>query len=679
MQFPIPAFILSLLAVACTLISISIPETLRWITIPWGYTVVNLLPGAALAMFFRRENSWIELSLAALLLSPVLSTAIAVLSIASGNDAQSAANTVAALSTVFFIFSLFRHRALKSDLTGPEQITLLSVIVTLCALTCAMPFSEEWWRTRSDAWFHRGVIAQIDGYGLPPEDPYFAGLELQYMWFYHVLQLTISKASTLRPQWTMALTNTQALAGLVLASYSFAAIFKKRFNYRLATAVTVPLGMTTLFWAFLPLRVARGLTGETRGWEEVKRQFSIQPFSYDKVYEFMTVYHNPEFFLEKYVVATAFSLSISLMALCWMASTRYVKHGRRWDAVLVFLSIFGMVGLHTLVGLVMVGALVGALGLLFVSKKFVDGFDGRRACLLAASTLAGIALASPYLYWITRLKTESSGASLPFVFSPKRIAGVFIAIALVAIFSWIQREFWKSRDATARFFLFATILATGVALTVALPGSNEFDKPGYFIFIPLALVGGWSLVDLGRKYGGENGQRKAILVIAFFCFAPVNILGFLGWYLTPIPVEVSPDEQRVIEWVQEHTDRDDVFIDYDSRVFLLADGPRRYYYGRHSYALQWEYNADMMASRRHAVDSVYAEDTELDRNALRSLGSFGEQLFVILRPGEKGAGLTNAEQNPDLFEVVYRNDTMAVARVSSAACLVAADRLGKAG
>ena len=36
-------------------------------------------------------------------------------------------------------------------------------------------------RYRSDAWFHAAVIAQIGDYGIPPEDPYFAGLALQWM------------------------------------------------------------------------------------------------------------------------------------------------------------------------------------------------------------------------------------------------------------------------------------------------------------------------------------------------------------------------------------------------------------------------------------------------------------------------------------------------------------------
>jgi hypothetical protein len=38
-----------------------------------------------------------------------------------------------------------------------------------------------------DSWFHAAVTQKLLRDGLPVTDPYFAGLRLQYMYFYHVI------------------------------------------------------------------------------------------------------------------------------------------------------------------------------------------------------------------------------------------------------------------------------------------------------------------------------------------------------------------------------------------------------------------------------------------------------------------------------------------------------------
>ena len=51
----------------------------------------------------------------------------------------------------------------------------------------ALPLANLWWRARADSWFHAAVTEKLLRDGLPVTDPYFAGLRLQYMYFYHAI------------------------------------------------------------------------------------------------------------------------------------------------------------------------------------------------------------------------------------------------------------------------------------------------------------------------------------------------------------------------------------------------------------------------------------------------------------------------------------------------------------
>ena len=176
---------------------------------------------------------------------------------------------------------------------------------------------RPWLRWRSDAWFHTAVALEIGQRGVPPGDPYFAGLRLQYLWLYHALLAVWSRAAGVRA-WDLG----GALDALWLVSLGGAAYALSRRVGRPAreaffAAVFVPLGMGALFYAWFPIKLARALVGETAGWAEVQRVFSLRPFTLEHVFEFTSFLRSPPALLNKYLVMTA--LGGSITALLWLA------------------------------------------------------------------------------------------------------------------------------------------------------------------------------------------------------------------------------------------------------------------------------------------------------------------------------------------------------------------------
>jgi len=630
------------------------------------FVLLMLCPGAALYFFFETRPRLIESLAAATLLSPVVVAALGAALLRAGIMANSAAAAVCLLCSVLTLVAIYRSGPGVRSVTGRELLALGTLVVTLCVACGYLPFTEEWWRIRSDGWFHRGVIAQIADYGVPPGDPYFAGTELQYMWFYHAWNLIVSQAANVRPQWTMALFNTLSLVGLILTGFLFAGVFRDRFSDRMWSAATIPLGLSAAYWLFMPIRLGRAFTGEVRGWEEVKRQLSLSPLNVDTASEFMRVYFNPEFFLDKYIVPTAFSLGMSLYVFGWYASSAYFRDRRTSLLVLMAAAIIGMLGFHTLVGVVALVGALGGIGCCWLTRRRIRAYLLAPSLALGAVTLGAAATMLPYVYSITRLKEPSK--VFPIGLSLEKTVGVIIGCALVGGLALFQRRFFRTTEMSNRYVLWATIAVTAFCLIAVLPGSNEYDKPAYFIFIPLAVIGGWTLADLSRRWSGKTRIWKMSLV-ALLCFAPANVLGFLGSYATPIPEEVSASEHRLAGWVRSNTSRDAVFIDEDNRIFLIAEGPRRYLYGRHAYARHWGYNVHSMAIRHHVRQNLYSTDAPLDANTLQSLGESPWPIYVIVRPPNAGA---NVDQYPRFFETVYAEDGLAITRVDRSACRIGA-------
>jgi len=624
-----------------------------------GWVALFLFPGlAAYALAERHRRVATGWALYAFAFSPVMVAILSVVGILAGAEPVAIGRTIALGAGVVTALSCLRPASLGIE---RRELTWLVSLILLTLLLCAtLPFTHEWWRIRSDAWFHAAVVAEIADAGLPPQDPYFLGMPLQYMWFYHALVLTASRTLGIDAFWGMVLVNVNAVVALALAAWHLAGVFRARTAHRLWATATVLFGFNAAFWLLLPVKFVKAAIGDVRGLEEVKRTFQLFPLHYDRAYGFMNIYFNQEFFLDKYMVATAFGIALVFLITAWYAATEYLRAPRASLLVTLALSLVGMLGFHSLVGFVTLVGLFGGAFLMHLTRRSVDGYSLRPVIVLLSVSLACFLATTPYLYSVMHMKERAQVFPLSVSFA--KTAGILISSAFVILLAWMGRRFFLERTPAVRLFAFGTIAVTAFCLLITLPGPNTYDKLGYFVFIPLAIAGGLALADRVTA----RGAGAALLWVALF-FLPVNVIAFVSCFGTPDGVEVTADEARLSEWVRANTPRNAVFIDNHDRTFLLVTGPRRYLWGNHAYAYQWGYPRLEMSRRFHARNALYSPSTSpLDATTLDVLAAVESPVYVLVRPEDRERAA--ALREPELLRAVHEENGWTILEVDRARC-----------
>lgn len=635
---------------------------LRW-------PALMLAPGAAVYLIAARLAPRLSgLALWSLVLSPVITAVAGIAGLSLHLPPATVADVFAAVSlagcAVGFIVT-------RTKVALPDRRSLLwlgALLGVVVLLTAFLPMTRSWWRIRSDAWFHAAVVAQISDYGIPPEDPYFAGMPLQYMWFYHVLVLVLSRATDLDPFRVMALINIHGVLGLGIGAWQLCGVFRRTLAHRFAATMMLLLGFNAAFWLFLPAKLVRALRGDVRGLDEIKRTFSLVPFDYDHARDFMNVYYNWEFFLDKFMVATAFGLSLVFMVAGWYAAAEYLRTRRPESLLLLGGALVGMLGFHSLVGFVMLVGIFGGGILAWLLRDRTAPFPLGCVAVMLGVSLASFLAMTPYLYELMQVKERSQ--LFPLSVSLQKTVGILISCSFALTLFLIRRPLLRERSLSSRFFLLGAMSLAVFCLVITLPGSNAYDKLGIFIFLPLSILGGIALADLWLERSGP--ARRRLLAWTVACILPTNALPLAAAFATPDRVEVTPAEARLSAWLREHTPREALIVDDNDRVVFLVTVPRRYLWGSWAYAQQWGYPRLEMARRLHMRRALYTSGNP-DASALDVLGEVQVPLYVVVRPEHRAAG-SAVVQNALLFQPVYEDSSLALYRVDTSACRSAASR-----
>jgi hypothetical protein len=625
-----------------------------------------LLPGVALYLLLERQRrDVVDILLAGLVLSPILLVGVEMLVLAT----HAARSSIALWVAVTALAALAAGVRRAGPVAFPPRREILLFLILLGAtvvLVAALPLTREWWRIRSDAWFHAAVVMQIRDFGAPPQDPYFAGVSLQYMWAYHAMVLSLGDLLDLDYFWVMAFTNWHALTLLALAAYRLAAIFRTGTAARIAAVATTLFAFNGAFWLFLPIKAAKAFIGEVRGLDELARVFSLSPLDLRSAYAFLDTYRNPEFFLDKFMVATAFSIALAFMLAALSSACAYLSTSRPVSLIVLSGSVAGALLFHTYVGLIALAAIMGATVAIFLFRSAVRGYALRSSLYPALCAAAGAAVTAPFLFVVTQDRV-GNGAALLNV-SLDRALSIAIPCALVLVLAWRERRVRHDPSPAARFLAFSALATLVACLVVSLPGANDLDKPAFPVFLTLAVVAGFAIADNCESRTGPWRRAAPVLWIALFA-VPCNAIAFAGCFATPDGLEVTSEEAALGRWVRQATPRGAVFIDEPGRVFLVVTGPRRYLFGSFHYASQWRYPRAEMARRHHAVRALYA-DAPLDSTTLRVLTDVEDPLYVIVRPEHRGAGSAQWARG-DLFPVVFDDGIMQVREMDRDACKAA--------
>ena len=615
-----------------------------------AYAWLGLFPGLALVRLLLPGAPALTRWTLGLALSPLAASLAGWALLAAGQPFATAARIVAMAGWLLYAGgearSLRASGALDTDAPADPRAFLW---VLVAAAFVAIPLAiSPWLRVRSDSWVHVGIVWEILERGIPPQDPRFAGLPLNYVWFYN---LFVALVSALRPEpapfTTMAVANACWIAVLVAVAWQLAwSVWRERTAARAALPLLLT-GLNAGALALWPLWFLRALRGEVRGRAEAER--ILANAHWDRA-EVMHQLSAPFAWMvnawDKYMVGTALGYAYLLLAVMLWAGARWLGDPRerpagappawRWLPVAA-LAAAGMMLFHSVVGLSAIPVGVGACVLLAVFARRVPGAGAAsRPLLLAGALVAGLAATWPYFRSIASGWDPSrSGVTHRYLQLDWPMPWTLVtACGLTAIVAWAGiRRVIAERRVAGLWLLAWTAGMLGFALVVHLPESNE-SKFVWQVFAPLALLGGAGLPALLAAWSRRLGRFGAAALTTFVFVLPSALL-WRGFLLDPSgatapETQRDPGEPPLYAWVREATPARAVFVDDHSRDVLLVEGRRRLLAGTPHRAERAAFPSDALARRRAVSADLYGPVADLAGDAAM-LDSLGAPVYVLYR------------------------------------------------
>jgi hypothetical protein len=513
-------------------------------------------------------------------------------------------------------------------------------------------------RERADSWFHAAIVIAIDRDGLPPEDPYFAGFTLQYMWFFHTVLLGVKRMTAASPFMIMAFVNALAIWALCVAAADLGIALGLRNRAAVFSGLITPLGLCALFWVFLPVRALKALSGRTAGMDHLAEAFRLFPLGIATTRRFLSDFGSTPFFLNKFMVGTAYGLALTCLLFYLAAVIRFAAFRRGTHLSWGGFCIAAMLLLHPVAGIATVVVSGLAAGWLLWLGKDRGGFELVTCARWALAVVIPSALVAPYLRAITRGKPVEQ--FLPFYFDAWITSGIIVG-CLFAAAAAIRPllGLWRARRPESRLFVMWTVLTFGFAMFVRLPGPNASDKFSYLVYLPLAVAAG--------AWAAERWRGRAGVVWAFLTLAPVNLIGYAGYWGEPDPSDRLSDPLDAYTWLAASTPGDAVILENRERADVLIKVPRSLFFGREAYAEQWGYDPIKTAQRRQLQDTIFSTEGALEAEAMEPLRSLKRPVFVIFRREDftLEAEFHKLDRYPEWFAPVFERPEIRIYRLNS--------------
>lgn len=598
--------------------------------------LVGFLPGLVVATRCRLSFSG-TVGLAAAL-SPILYGIVVAAGMVLGLAPAIAAWMSAGVWTASFV--VLGEPRIPGD-RGERRALLYAAVVVLLAAGVALmlPLTSEWWRVRSDSWFHAAVFNRLALHGLPPIDPYFSPLALQYMYFYHIILLGVANIAGASAFYAMMILNASALAAYAFAFNWLAGFFTRSAGPRVLGVWCAVFAMNGLFFLFYPLRIARALVGKSQGEAVFRDLFAWSPVGRETAHRLLSVEGNQAFLLDKFMLGTALSLTLSLV--CALLSLLILARRGRWGAwpnVALVATITGMLGLHTVIGASAVFATLSVLTLLLLVRARTDPGGPSYGRLFLLCVIA-FALAVPYMLSIRSRGASDALVSVSFT-GARHLMGWVASVLPVAILSipflrWTERQD-KRELLTGRLFGELSLSATGIvafwagaamllATCIDLVANNE-TKFSFVIFVPVAAL---AVGGLARVWKSVRSRRLAIAFV-FLTTVPLHVVYLIHAWRDPATLAVIDEERAGYKWIRNSTAIDAIFLDHAEMVRVPVLGARDQYWGTEAYARNWGYAPDEMNFRRALRDSMYTGGGPTPEQ-LAALRALERPVYVISR------------------------------------------------
>jgi len=619
-----------------------------------SFVWLGVFPGLALARLLLPAAPAGTRWTLGLALSPLAATVAGWALLQTGQPLPLAARMVALGSWIVFaggeVRALDAGARLEADAPG-DRVAWAWMLAA--ALFVALPvLVNPWARVRSDTWVHAGIVFEIAERGLPPQDPRFAGLQLNYVWFYNLFIALLDALRGGSPFTGMAAANVCWMGAQVAVGWQLAwTLWRQRAAARPVLPLLL-LGLNAGALLLWPLWFVRAFVGQVTGLAEAGRIAANMPFgTVDVVQRLVAPFAYMVNSWDKYTLGTAIGYAYLLMLVILWAAARWldpasraaVSNGEtaergawRWLAV-AFVAAAGTMLFHSVVGLSVIPVALGACAVYALLARGDAALGPSwRAWALAAALAAGLLATWPYFHSIASgWSAGRSGVRHHYLRIGWRMPWTLLtACGVAAAAAWpALRGALAERRRGPLWLGLWTLGMVAFACVVHLPQDNE-HKFVWQVFVPLAMLGGPGLSGLFAWVRRRVGAPLAGLAgfLAFVAPSALFLRGYLGDPAGRTAYEVvrAPGERELYAWVRTRTPAGAVFADHHARDVLLVEGRRRLFLGTARAPDVAAFPSGEMAHRRAVLEDLYGTARLLAADAA-CLDSLGAPAFVLYR------------------------------------------------
>ena len=632
------------------------------------YPLLGAFPGLALSWALLPRASATTRWIVGLALAPLVSSLAGWLLIGRGLEPAFVTRAIGIAGALAWAAQLLRPSPSPGDPGGedtPPSGALWALSLGLAAAIALPHFLNPWMLIKSDAWNHAGIVYQILERGMPPEDPRFAGLHLNYVWFFNLFIGMLSSVHDGNPFVFMTLLNVVDVALLAWVAYLAGWMLWRNREGAVGAALLTCFGFNALTWLLWPLNGLRAVFGHDRGWEGLRAAYRMPHFNNWLIMaDLSPPYGVIENFADKFVTGTSINYTWLLMTLYLWAVVRLLRGAHRGAWWIALLATSGMQLWHGVVGLSVTPVALSALGLTLALRFRADWLPRTSRLIDAtAATLLGFLATLPYVISISRgWNPGRSGLHVsPFHFDRVILVTLVLSCALATALAWRpMREALRERRADAAWLV---IYAAGIyafSILVQLPSHNEV-KFAFEAFVPLALFGGTQFLPALRSVRARFGAA-AIAITAALLAVPL-VLTLVGFTLDPErriapAMNPVPGENQLYAWIQTHTPRDMVFVDDRFRDLIMVRARRQLYLGSSSGPERAAFPLQQVIERRAVMADLFGPARDLPGDA-EALARLGRPAAIVYRSQDVAAGARPGaalEARPDLFLRIYDRD-----------------------
>lgn len=611
-----------------------------------AYAWLGVFPGLAVARLIAPRGTWLVRWTLGLALAPLVSSLAGWAMLSAGQPLETTARVVGIAGWLLFASSEARIAAAHTDDpdAAPASRFVIGWMLACAAFVVIPPLVNPWIRIQSDTWIHLSLVREIQHHGVPPQDPRFAGLPLNYVWLYN---LFVAMAASLRGQDPVAIIvvfNVLGMATMIVLVWQIAWMLWRDARAAAGAVALYTVGLNAGAWLLWPLKLARALQGDVRGWDEVQRQIqNTQTGSTAVLYELSAPYGWMVNFWDKWTLGTSLGYAYGLLLVYFWAFARWLAAGDpRWLAAGA-LAAAGMLFMHGVVGLSVLPVSLGALALAALLRARLAWLpEPRRIAAFAGATLVAMAAATPYTIAISRGWDPRTSGLVHHYLQPGWMMPWTIVTALAVPWLLLPAGLRALAAARSAFGAWLAIWALGMlafSLVVHLPEGNE-HKFVFQLLISLALLGGAAFPRALAATRQRLGTPAWALLAALLFVVP-SVLFQVGYARDPRGREApaiarQPGEDALYRWMRTTASEDAVFTDHHSRDLVMVLGERRLLAGTAFGPERAAFPLLELLQRRRRMADLYAVDpaaplhTDSLAATMAPLG--GAVLHVLYRP-----------------------------------------------